>query len=89
MQLLSESGNDCVLLMGRCCLAVVFGISALSKFHREPAEIKVLANLHIPAQASVEVLVGVCEIIGSLALVLGIYVALLRGSLVGIDTPSA
>ena len=73
MQFLSGSGNDYVLLIGRCCLAVVFGISALSKFRREPAEIKVLANLHIPAPASAEVLVGVCEVIGALALVLGIY----------------
>lgn len=32
-----------------------------------------LANLHIPAPASAEVLVGVCEVIGALALVLGIY----------------
>jgi hypothetical protein len=55
MQFLSGSGNDYVLLIGRCCLAVVFGISALSKFRREPAEIKVLANLHIPAPASAEV----------------------------------
>ena len=52
MQFLSGSGNDYALLIGRCCLAVVFGINALSKFRREPAEIKVLANLHIPAPAS-------------------------------------
>ena len=73
MQFFSGSANDYVLLIGRCCLAVVFGISAISKFRREPAEIKVLANLHIPAPASVEVLVGVCEVIGALALVLGVY----------------
>jgi uncharacterized membrane protein YphA (DoxX/SURF4 family) len=47
--------------------------SPCCKFRREPAEIKVLANLHIPAPASAEVLVGVCEVIGALALVLGIY----------------
>jgi putative oxidoreductase len=73
MQSLLGSGNDYVLLIGRSCLAAVFGISALSKFRRDPAEIKVLANLHIPAPASAEVLVGVCEVIGALALVLGIY----------------
>jgi hypothetical protein len=32
MQFLSGSGNDYVLLIGRCCLAVVFGISALRSF---------------------------------------------------------
>ena len=73
MQSLLASGNDYFLLIGRCCLAVVFGISAISKFRREPAEIKLLANLHVPAPASVEVLVGVCEVIGAVALVLGIY----------------
>jgi uncharacterized membrane protein YphA (DoxX/SURF4 family) len=73
MQSLLASGNDYVLLIGRSFLAAVFGISALSKFRRDPAEIKVLANLHIPAPASAEVLVGVCEVIGALALVLGIY----------------
>jgi len=30
MQFLSGPGNDYVLLIGRCCLAVVFVISALS-----------------------------------------------------------
>jgi putative oxidoreductase len=73
MQLLSVPGNDYVLLIGRFCLAAVFVISALSKFRRDPTEIKVLANLHIPAPASAEVLVGVCEVIGALALVLGVY----------------
>ena len=65
MQSLLASGNDYVLFIGRSCLAAVFGISALSKFRRDPAEIKVLANLHIPAPASAEVLVGVCEVIGA------------------------
>jgi uncharacterized membrane protein YphA (DoxX/SURF4 family) len=65
MQSLLASGNDYVLFIGRSCLAAVFGISALSKF-RNPAEIKVLANLHIPAPASAEVLVGVCEVIDAL-----------------------
>jgi putative oxidoreductase len=73
MQSLLGSGNDYVLLIGRSCLAAVFGISALSKFRRDPAEIKMLANLHIPAPASAAVLVGVFEVIGALALVLGIY----------------
>jgi putative oxidoreductase len=73
MQLLSVPGNDYVLLIGRFCLAAVFAISALSKFRQDPTEIKVLANLHIPAPASAEVLVGVLEVIGALALVLGIY----------------
>ena len=73
MPLLSEPGNDYALLIGRCCLAVVFGTSALSKFRRDPAEIKVLANLHIPAPASAEMLIGVCETIGVVALVFGIY----------------
>jgi putative oxidoreductase len=73
MQILSVPANDYVLLIGRCCLAAVFAVSALSKFRRDPAEVKVLANLHIPAPASVEMLVGVCEVIGALALVLGAY----------------
>jgi uncharacterized membrane protein YphA (DoxX/SURF4 family) len=53
MHFLSVPGNDYVLLIGRFCLAAVFAISALSKFRRDPTEIKVLANLHIPAPASV------------------------------------
>jgi putative oxidoreductase len=73
LHFLSVPGNDYVLLIGGFCLAAVFAISALSKFRRDPTEIKVLANLHIPAPASAEVLVGVCEVIGALALVLGIY----------------
>jgi putative oxidoreductase len=73
MQFLSVPANDYVLIIGRFCLAVVFAISALSKFRRDPTEIKVLANLHIPAPASAEVLVGVCGVVGALALVLGIY----------------
>ena len=73
MQFLSVPANDYVLLIGRCCLAAVFAISALSKFRRDPTEVKVLANLHIPAPVSAEVLVGVCEVIGALALVLGAY----------------
>jgi putative oxidoreductase len=73
LHFLSVPGNDYVLLIGGFCLAAVFAISALSKFRRDPTEIKVLANLHIPAPASAEVLVGVCEVIGALALVLGVY----------------
>jgi hypothetical protein len=53
MQSLLGSGNDYVLL--------------IAVLRRDPAQIKVLANLHIPAPASDEVLVGVCEVIGALA----------------------
>lgn len=64
------------MLAGRCGLAVVFAVSAWSKFRREPAEIKVLAHLHIPAPETAELLVGVCETTGVVALVLGIYARL-------------
>jgi putative oxidoreductase len=70
---LSSDWIDGLILAGRCCLAVVFAVSALSKFRRPPAEIKILSGLHIPAPAAVEVLVGVCETLGVLALALGIY----------------
>ena len=68
--------DDGLLFLGRCCLAMVFAASASSKFRRSPAEVKILANMHIPAPAKVEVLVGVCEAIGVVALVLGIYAQL-------------
>jgi putative oxidoreductase len=74
MHLFLPLGNDYALLVGRCLLAVVFAISAVSKLQRNPAELKVIASLHIPAPASVEVLVGICEVIGALALVLGVFV---------------
>lgn len=73
MELLAGWGGDGLLLAGRCCLAVIFAVSAVSKFRQTPAEIKVLANLHIPAPAAVEVLVGICESIGAVALIFGIY----------------
>ena len=73
MGLLAGWGDDCLLLVGRCCLAAVFAVSASSKFRQVPAEVKMLANLHIPAPATVEVVVGVCEAIGTVALVFGIY----------------
>lgn len=73
MELLAGWGGDGLLLAGRRCLAVIFAVSAVSKFRQTPAEIKVLANLHIPAPAAVEVLVGICESIGAVALIFGIY----------------
>jgi len=76
MELLAGRGGDGLLLAGRCCLALVFAVSAVSKFRQTPAEIKVLANLHIPAPATVEVLVGICESIGAVALIFGVYARL-------------
>lgn len=73
MELSAGALSDGLLLVGRCCLAAVFAASASSKFRREPNEVKILANLHIPAPAKMEVLVGVCEAIGVVALVSGIY----------------
>jgi putative oxidoreductase len=73
MDLLSHE-NDWVLLAGRLCLAAVFAVSAWSKFRQEPAEIKLLISLHIPAPGSAELAAGVCEAIGVVCLVLGIYV---------------
>jgi putative oxidoreductase len=73
MDLLSH-GNDWVLLAGRLCLAAVFAVSAWSKFRQEPAEIKILASLHIPAPGLAELAVGVCEAVGVVCLALGIYV---------------
>lgn len=72
MNFLANYG-DCLLLIGRCCLAVVFAASASSKFRRAPAEVQVVANLHIPAPAAVLVLVGIFEALGVIALVFGIY----------------
>jgi hypothetical protein len=48
----------------------------MSKFRETPDEIKVLANLHIPVPAIIEILVGVCEAIGVVALVFVIYARL-------------
>jgi len=76
MELILGSGGDGLLLLGRCGLSVVFAASAISKFRTNPAEVKVLANLHIPAPTTVKLVVGVCEVIGVIALVFGIYARL-------------
>jgi putative oxidoreductase len=68
--------GDGLLFVGRCCPAAIFAVSASSKFRQVPAEVKLLANLHIPAPATVEVLVGVCEAVGTVALVFGIFTRL-------------
>jgi uncharacterized membrane protein YphA (DoxX/SURF4 family) len=60
MEMLSN-GNDGLLLAGRLCVAILFVVSASSKFRREPAEIKVLTNLHIPAPGTAELIAGICE----------------------------
>lgn len=68
--------NDYLLLLGRCFLALVFAVSASTKYRRSPDEIKILAGLHFPAPATAEVLVGICETIGVLSLVFGFYTRL-------------
>jgi putative oxidoreductase len=73
MELLGNWSSDYLLIAGRCCLALVFAVSAASKFRQEPAEVKLLAHLHIPAPAATELIVGACESIGVVALVFGIY----------------
>jgi len=45
MELSTGWGGNWLLLVGRCCLALVFAASASSKFHQAPAEITVLADL--------------------------------------------
>jgi putative oxidoreductase len=70
---LTNAGVDWLLLAGRLCLAVVFAASAATKFERQPSEIQVVSNLHIPAPATLLVLIGAFETIGGLALVVGIY----------------
>ena len=74
MASLTSAGIDWLLLAGRICLAVVFAASAYTKLEREPREVQVIANLHMPVPAMLLVLVGVFETAGALALVLGVYV---------------
>lgn len=71
---LSSNGIDWLLLSGRLCVAMLFAVSAASKLRQEPAEIKVLTNLHVSAPAAAEMITGVCAAIGVVALVLGFYV---------------
>jgi putative oxidoreductase len=49
---------------------------ASSKFRQTPDEVKILSNLHVPAPATAELLVGVFETIGVIALVFGVYARL-------------
>ena len=71
---LSSNGIDWLLLSGRLCVAMLFAVSAASKLRQEPAEIKVLTNLHVSAPAAAEMITGVCAAIGIVALVLALYV---------------
>jgi putative oxidoreductase len=66
--------SDWLMLFGRLSLALLFAVSAWSKFRREPVEIKLLTSLHVPAPVVAEVAAGVCELIGVAALVLGVYI---------------
>lgn len=68
--------GDCLLLVARCCLALVFAVSAVSKFRQASDEVAMLTDLRIPAPERVMGLIGVCESVGVLALVFGIYVQL-------------
>lgn len=74
MELAAGWGGDCLLLAGRCCLAAVFAASASSKFRQVPAESARESSL--PTPAAVELLVGVCETIGAVALIFEIYARL-------------
>jgi putative oxidoreductase len=69
-----SNGNDWLLLSGRPCVALLFAVSAASKFRQEQAEIKALASLHVPAPGTAELIAGICESVGVVALTLGIYV---------------
>jgi uncharacterized membrane protein YphA (DoxX/SURF4 family) len=51
-------------------------LKRLKQFRQTPDEVKILSNLHVPAQATAELLVGVFETIGVIALVFGIYARL-------------
>jgi uncharacterized membrane protein YphA (DoxX/SURF4 family) len=66
------TSTDLLLLAARCCLATVFVASAYTKFLAPPEEIKVIAQLHLPAPKLLERLAGFCESIGATALVLGV-----------------
>ena len=54
----------------------VFVLSAIDKFRLVPQEVAAIRALHLPAPASLERLTGVCEVIGCLMLVLGIWTRL-------------
>lgn len=66
-------GEDILLLIGRFMLAVMFAVSAFDKFRRDPAEMRQIAALGLPAPAILEWLTGLFEIVAALALVFGIY----------------
>ncbi|WP_321967834.1 DoxX family protein [Burkholderia cepacia] len=68
------TGNeDIVLIFARLLIAVMFVVSAFDKFRLDPAEMRQIASLHLPAPASIERLTGLFEIAGAAALAFGIY----------------
>jgi putative oxidoreductase len=72
MTWLAVMSADLLLLAARFCLAAVFLVSAYTKFSAPLEEVKVIAQLHLPAPRMLERLAGFCESIGGAALVLGI-----------------
>jgi len=70
---LTGTSIDLLLVVARLCLATVFVISAYAKFLAPPDEVKVIAQLHLPAPKVLERFAGICESVGAIALVMGVF----------------
>jgi putative oxidoreductase len=62
------------MLVGRVCLATLFLLSALDKFRNSPPEVRAIASLHMPAPTLLVRVAGLCEGLGVIALLFGIYI---------------
>lgn len=67
------AASDLALLIARCLIAAMFGISALDKFRAPQAEVQMIAALHLPAPRALERLTGAFEAMMLLALVFGVF----------------
>lgn len=68
--------DNLLKLLARIFLAVLFVVTGLGKLVDPTGVSGVLANLHLPVALPLGYLVGICELIGALAVVLGFRVRL-------------
>lgn len=67
--------NDNVLLLvARVLLAVLFLVTGLGKLADPSGVAGMLGTLHLPAPVLLAYLVGVCEVVGALAVIIGFQV---------------